>query len=136
MSIAVDFATVHKLFLAITGDDVLLKFEKAKTALIDSLKRVEDIVPSSIGSQIVEVVGELDNTRFLLDPSEKEVGNQIIALLQQGKKFHSYNDNTELKTFHRAATRLSISSSRVALAEQRALKKLIDRARAEEDKGK
>ncbi|CAD5316551.1 unnamed protein product [Arabidopsis thaliana] len=125
-----------KLYLAITGDAVLLKFEKAKIALIDGLKRVEDIVPSSIGSQILEIVGELENTRFMLDPSEKEVGDQIIALLQQGKKFDNCNDNTELEIFHRAATRLSITSSRVALAERRALKKLIDRARAEEDKRK
>ncbi|XP_010511698.1 PREDICTED: U-box domain-containing protein 7 [Camelina sativa] len=125
-----------KLYLAITGDAVLLKFEKAKIALIDGLKRVEDIVPSSIGSQILEIVGELENTRFMLDPSEKEVGDQIIALLQQGKKFDNCNDNTELETFHRAATRLSITSSRVALAERRALKKLVDRARAEEDKRK
>jgi hypothetical protein len=42
-----------KLYLAITGDAVLLKFEKAKIALIDGLKRVEDIVPSSIGSQVI-----------------------------------------------------------------------------------
>lgn len=40
---------------AITGDSVLLKFEKARSALVDSLKRVEDIVPQSIGSQVVEV---------------------------------------------------------------------------------
>ncbi|CAF1902848.1 hypothetical protein HID58_046792 [Brassica napus] len=125
-----------KLYLAITGDAVLLKFEKAKVSLINSLKRVEDIVPSSIGSQILEIVGELENTRFLLDPSEKEVGDQIIALLQQGKKSDNCNDNTELEIFHKAATRLSITSSRVALAERRALKKLIDRARAEEDKRK
>lgn len=38
---------------AITGDAVLLKFEKTKSALIDSLRRVEDIVPSSIGSQVM-----------------------------------------------------------------------------------
>ncbi|VVA94381.1 unnamed protein product [Arabis nemorensis] len=125
-----------KLYLAITGDAVLLKFEKAKIALIDGLKRVEDIVPSSIGSQILEIVSELEKTRFELDPSEKEVGDQIIALLQQGKKFDNCNDNTELEIFHQAATRLNITSSRVALAERRALKKLIDRARAEEDKRK
>ena len=40
---------------AITGDAVLLKFEKAKSALIDSLRRVEDIVPSSIGSQVMYI---------------------------------------------------------------------------------
>ncbi|CDY15729.1 BnaA07g09000D [Brassica napus] len=125
-----------KLYLAITGDAVLLKFEKAKSALIDSLRRVEDIVPSSIGSQILDIIGELEHTKFLLDPSEKEVGDRIIALLQQGKKFDNATDNSELEIFHQAATRLSITSSRSALAERRALKKLIDRARAEEDKRK
>jgi hypothetical protein len=125
-----------KLYLAITGDAVLLKFEKAKSALIDSLRRVEDIVPSSIGSQILDIVGELEHTKFLLDPSEKEVGDRIIALLQQGKKFDNGSDSTELEIFHQAATRLSITSSRSALAERRALKKVIDRARVEEDKRK
>ncbi|EFH69715.1 hypothetical protein ARALYDRAFT_472912 [Arabidopsis lyrata subsp. lyrata] len=109
---------------------------KAKSALIDNLRRVEDIVPSSIGSQILDIVGELEHTKFLLDPSEKEVGDSIIALLQQGKKFDNGNDSTELEIFHQAATRLSITSSRSALAERRALKKLIDRARVEEDKRK
>lgn len=84
----------------------------------------------------MEVVGELEHTKFLLDPSEKEVGDRIIALLQQGKKFDNATDNSELEIFHQAATRLSITSSRSALAERRALKKLIDRARAEEDKRK
>ncbi|KAJ4879813.1 U-box domain-containing protein 6 [Raphanus sativus] len=125
-----------KLYLAITGDAVLLKFEKTKSALIDSLRRVEDIVPSSIGSQILDIVGELEHTKFLLDPSEKEVGDRIIALLQQGKKFDNCTDTAELETFHQAATRLGITSSRSALAERRALKKLIDKARAEEDKRK
>jgi hypothetical protein len=37
---------------AVTGDSVLLKFEKAKCALEDSLRRVEDIVPQSIGCQV------------------------------------------------------------------------------------
>lgn len=38
---------------AITGDSVLLKFEKAKCALVDSLKLVEDIVSQSIGYQVI-----------------------------------------------------------------------------------
>ncbi|XP_048430637.1 U-box domain-containing protein 6-like isoform X2 [Pyrus x bretschneideri] len=40
-----------KLYLAITGDSVPSKFEKARCALMDSLRRVEDIVPQSIGCQ-------------------------------------------------------------------------------------
>jgi len=38
---------------AITADSVLLKFEKAKSALEDSLRRVEEIVPLSIGCQVI-----------------------------------------------------------------------------------
>jgi len=38
---------------AITGDSVLLKFERAKCALADSLKLVEDIVSQSIGYQVI-----------------------------------------------------------------------------------
>ncbi|KAJ1401976.1 Zinc finger, RING/FYVE/PHD-type [Sesbania bispinosa] len=125
-----------KLYLAVTGDSVLLKFEKAKCALEDSLRRVEDIVPQSIGCQVQEIVNEFESVEFALDPSEKQVGDDLIALLQQGRKFNDSSDSNELESFHQAATRLGITSSRAALAERRALKKLIDRARAEEDKRK
>ncbi|PPD99175.1 hypothetical protein GOBAR_DD03790 [Gossypium barbadense] len=129
-------STCSKLYLAITGDSVLLKFEKAKCALIDSLRRVEDIVPQSIGCQILEIVSELEGTVFSLDLLEKQVGDEMITLLQHGRKFDDCNDNNELESFHQAATRLGITSSRAALTERRALKKLIERARAEEDKRK
>lgn len=86
--------------------------------------------------QIQEIVSELEGTVFSLDPSEKQVGDEIIALLQQGRKFDNCSDSNELESFHQAATKLGITSSRAALTERRALKKLIERARAEEDKRK
>ena len=43
--------TIH-IMQAITGDSVVLKFDKARCALQDSLKRVEDIVPQAIGCQV------------------------------------------------------------------------------------
>ncbi|GAV85830.1 U-box domain-containing protein/KAP domain-containing protein [Cephalotus follicularis] len=125
-----------KLYLAITGDSVLSKFEKARFALIDSLRRVEDIVPQSIGCQVLEIVSELEGIVFSPDSLEKQVGDDIIALLQQGRKFSNSNDSNELNAFHQAAIRLGITSSRASLRERRALKKLIERARAEEDKRK
>ncbi|KAK9934404.1 hypothetical protein M0R45_021550 [Rubus argutus] len=125
-----------KLYLAITGDSVLSKFEKARNALMDSLRRVEDIVAQSIGCQIEEVLSELECTVFSLDPLEKQVGDDIVALLQQGRKFDNCNDINELESFHQAAIKLGITSSTAALRERRALKKLIQRARAEEDKRK
>ncbi|KAG8503611.1 hypothetical protein CXB51_001789 [Gossypium anomalum] len=129
-------STCSKLYLAITGDSVLLKFQRAKCALIDSLKRIEDMVPQSIGCQILEIVNELEGTVFSLDLFEKQVGDDIITLLQNGRKFEECNDTNELESFHQAASRLGISSSRSALTERRALKKVIERARMEEDKRK
>ncbi|KAE8719333.1 U-box domain-containing protein 7 [Hibiscus syriacus] len=129
-------STCSKLYLAITGDSVLLKFVKAKSALIDSLRRVKDIVPQSIGCQISEIIKELEETVFSLDPYEKQVGDEIIALLQNGRKFEECNDSIELESFHQAACKLGITSSRAALAERKALKKVIERSRLEEDQRK
>ncbi|XP_022776302.1 U-box domain-containing protein 6-like isoform X2 [Durio zibethinus] len=85
---------------------------------------------------ILEIVSELEGTVFSLDPSEKQVGDEIVTLLQHGRKFDDCNDNNELESFHQAAIILGITSSRAALTERRALKKLIERACAEEDKRK
>ncbi|KAF8408405.1 hypothetical protein HHK36_007556 [Tetracentron sinense] len=126
-----------KLYLAITGDSILIKFEKARSTLEDGLRRVEDIVPQAIGYQISEILSELEGTVFSLDPLEKKVGDEVIALLQQERKFSiNCNDNNELESFHQAASRLGITSSKAALTERRALKKLIEKARIEEDKRK
>lgn len=43
-------------YQAITGDSVVQKFEKARSALEDSLIRVEDIVPQSIGAQVLDSI--------------------------------------------------------------------------------
>ncbi|CAN0896156.1 U-box domain-containing protein 45 [Linum grandiflorum] len=125
-----------KLYLAITADSVLLKFERARSSLVDGLRRVEDIVPQSIGCQIVEIINELEGITFSVDPLEKQIGDDIISLLQQGRKFDNCSDSNELESFHQAATKLGITSSRAALTERRCLKKLIERARVEEDKRK
>ncbi|KAL5583042.1 hypothetical protein UlMin_015484 [Ulmus minor] len=130
------FSGCSKLYLAITGDNVLTKFEKARCALQDGLRCVDDIVPQSIGSQILEIVSVLEVAVFALDPLEKQVGDDIIALPQQGRKFDNCNDSNELESFHQATTKLGITSSRAVLVERRALRKLIERARAEEDKRK
>jgi len=53
---------------AITGDFVLLKFEKAKCALEDSLRRVEDIVPQSIGCQVILLSSMADAVYFFFSP--------------------------------------------------------------------
>ncbi|CAI9771260.1 unnamed protein product [Fraxinus pennsylvanica] len=122
---------------AITGDSVVLKFEKARCDLQDCLRRVEDVVPQSIYYQIADFLNELEGIEFSFDPMEKQIGHDIIVLLQKGRNFNgNCNDNNELESFHQAASKLGITSSRAALRERKALKKLIERARADEDKRK
>lgn len=72
-----------------------------------------------------------------LDQIEKKVGDDVIVLLQKERNFSSNsNDGLELEIFHQAALKLGITSSRAALTERRALKRLVERARAKEDKPK
>lgn len=59
-------------------------------------------------------MNEFECVEFALDPSEKQVGDDLIALLQQGRKFNDSNESNELESFHQAATRLGITSSRAA----------------------
>ncbi|URE31405.1 U-box domain-containing protein [Musa troglodytarum] len=126
-----------KLYLAITGDSIVTKFEKAKCVLQESLRHVEEIVPEPIRCQIIAIVGGLEETVFELDQSEKQAGEKVISLLQKEGRFkNNLNDSEELELFHQAASRLGIASSRAALMERRALKKLIERARAQDDKRK
>ncbi|KAL5562892.1 hypothetical protein UlMin_032639 [Ulmus minor] len=96
-----------KLYLAITGDYVLTKFEKARCAPQDGLRCINDI--------ILEIVSVLKFNIFALDPLEKQVGDDIIALLQQGRKFDNCNDSNELESFHQAAIKLGITSSRESI---------------------
>ncbi|XP_073000428.1 U-box domain-containing protein 45-like [Typha latifolia] len=130
-------ADCSKLYLAITSESILMKFDKARCTLMESLRRVEGIVSEDIGCQVMDIAAELEEIILILDQSEKEAGDEIINLLQRSRQSDSTsNDSEELEVFHQAASRLGISSSRAALTERRALKKLIERARAEEDKRK
>uniref|UniRef100_A0A804UHR6 RING-type E3 ubiquitin transferase n=1 Tax=Zea mays TaxID=4577 RepID=A0A804UHR6_MAIZE len=129
-------ADCSRLYLAITSETVLLKFEKSRSQLQESLRRIESIVTEDIGCKIVEIVGELEQIVFTLDRSEKEAGDELINLLQRNNKTNGSSDNGELEVFHISALKLGITSSRAALTERRALKKLIEKARSDEDKRK
>ncbi|XP_071702273.1 U-box domain-containing protein 6-like isoform X2 [Rutidosis leptorrhynchoides] len=53
-------AECSKIYLAITGNSVVLKFEKARSVLEDGLRRVEDIVPTNykIEIRLEKTIGE------------------------------------------------------------------------------
>lgn len=129
-------ADCSKLYLAITGDALLMKFERIKDDLFQSLQRLEVLVPDSLAWQIAEIFKELEKTNFSLDPSEKEIGDSVITLLRQNKDPSGLNDISELETFHHATMRLGIVSSRAVSIEKRGLKRQLDKSRCEEDKRK
>ncbi|KAK8449048.1 hypothetical protein SEVIR_7G153600v4 [Setaria viridis] len=82
---------------------------------------------------ITEIAQELDKADFSLDQSEKQVGDEVNHLIQNESKFNGFLDENELEFFRQTAFRAGITSSTAALTERRALRKLLERAHAEED---
>ncbi|KAL6838275.1 hypothetical protein ACP4OV_031903 [Aristida adscensionis] len=122
-----------KLYLAVTSESVILKFEKARQALLDSLHQVEETIPEASCSKISEIAHQLEKAEFSLDQSEKQVGDEVNQLIQNEKKSNGFLDENELDFFRQTASRVGILSSTTALAERRALRRLLERAHADED---
>jgi len=127
-------AECSKLYLAVTGDSILAKFSRIKGSLAQNLSHLQSMVPRNLARQIAEIVEELEETTFALEPSEMEIGIDIITLLQHSSG--SWDDTSQLEVFHQVANRLGIISPKAVLTERRALKKLLDKAQAEDDKKK
>lgn len=127
-------AECSKLYLAVTGDSILAKFTRIKGSLAQNLSHLQSMVPRNLAKQIAEIVEELEEMTFALEPSEMEIGIDIIALLQHSSG--SWDDTSQLEVFHQVANRLGIISPKAVLTERRALKKLLDKAQAEVDQKK
>uniref|UniRef100_A0A804RM59 RING-type E3 ubiquitin transferase n=1 Tax=Zea mays TaxID=4577 RepID=A0A804RM59_MAIZE len=83
--------------------------------------------------QITLIAQELEKAAFVLDQSEKEVGDEVNQLIQNESKSNGFLDENELELLHQIAVRVGITSSVAALTERRALRRLLERAHAEED---
>jgi hypothetical protein len=79
------------------------------------------------------IAQELDKADFVLDQSDKQVGDEVNQLIQNEPKSNGFLDENELEFLHQIAFRIGITSSVAALTERRALRKLLERAHAEED---
>ncbi|KAJ3696881.1 hypothetical protein LUZ61_000586 [Rhynchospora tenuis] len=127
-----------KLYLAVTANSLLTKFEKERSGLVDNVKILEDLVVSELRSQLVEIRVELEAAVFSLDESEKQIGEELFKLIQNDPSIPTTSAGTaheiELELFYQAATKLGINSYKTALIERRSLKKLLEQASKEEDK--
>lgn len=77
--------------------------------------------------QISQLIDDLSAATFVLDPHEEEAGKVIRELLQKGSSASDSMENSEVKAFQLATSRLQIMSSTSMLIERRAIKKLLDR---------
>ncbi|KAK3142237.1 hypothetical protein QOZ80_4BG0344020 [Eleusine coracana subsp. coracana] len=122
-----------KLYLALTAESVLAKFEKARQGLLESLRQVEETVSEVVNSKVTEIAQELDKAVFALDPSEKQTGDEVNQLIQNENKSNGFLQDNELEFFRQIAFRVGISSSASAITERRALRRLLERAHAEDN---
>lgn len=81
------------------------------------------------------LVAELEETTCQLNATDQEAGNKIISLLQKEKESPG-SAVTELDMFNEVASELGITSNKAVLTEKKALRRLLDKVRNEEDKKK
>uniref|UniRef100_I1PMI2 RING-type E3 ubiquitin transferase n=1 Tax=Oryza glaberrima TaxID=4538 RepID=I1PMI2_ORYGL len=122
-----------KLYLAFTAENVLAKFEKARYALLESLHQLEETLPEAASSQILDIAKDLEKAVFTLDLIEKQAGVDVNQLVQNEAKSNGFLHDNELEFFRQTAFRVGVASSATALTERRALRRLLERAHAEED---
>ncbi|KAK7360032.1 hypothetical protein VNO77_02004 [Canavalia gladiata] len=120
-----------KLYLALTGESILKKCQKAKKSLEKSLVQIQNMVPVMLAAEISHLIDDLECVTFVLDPAEEEAGRVVKELIQQDPPTSDKEsaENTEIKAFQFAAARLSITSSTAILIEKRCLQKLLEHVR-------
>ncbi|KAF6136306.1 hypothetical protein GIB67_042791 [Kingdonia uniflora] len=115
-----------KLYLAITGNSILLRCERVRSALEESLYQIQDMVPLLLAAQISAIVDDLRKSKFIMDSSEEEAGSVLLALLRQSSDSMEEKEN---EVFQVAVSRLDITSPKAFLIEKRSIKKLLDKVR-------
>ncbi|CAI8599390.1 unnamed protein product [Vicia faba] len=125
-----------KLYLAVTGDTVLLRCQKATKSLEQSLIPIQSMVPVVLAVEVSRIVDDLERATFVLDSAEEEAGKVLTELLQQGTSNLVSAEDFELKALEFAAPRLNITSQKALLIEGRSIKKLLDKIGPNDQKKK
>lgn len=114
-----------KLYLALTGDVIVSRFERTRKLLQQSLRQLQNMVPVVLEFEISEVLNNIREALFFLDSHEDEAGKALRALLQQDASLINYGD-TEIEVLQFAAVRLHLTSQKDLLLERRSIRKLLD----------
>lgn len=123
-------AECSMLYLAITGESVVLRCERIRSSLKRSLSVVQNMVPQILAVQISGVLDYLKDARFVIDSIEDEAGKAMLELLGQTDS----SEELEFKAFQIAVTNLKITSPKALLIERRSIKKLLDKIHGNDPK--
>lgn len=114
-----------KLYLAISGERIILRCQRIRNSLESCLNLFQNMVEPTLAAQISQIVDYLQTVAFTLDSSEDEAGRVLLALLHQDIKASKTANLEELKAFKFAAIRLHITSPLALVIEKRSLRMLI-----------
>lgn len=116
-----------KLYLALTGDSILLRCEKSRNLFEQSLSQVQYMVPVSLAAEISLLTAELRSAVFSLDPSDEEAGKVLKELLRRYENTTDSAEEHAFKAIQVAMWNLHITSREALAIEKRSIKKLLDR---------
>ncbi|KAK4840478.1 hypothetical protein QYF36_009784 [Acer negundo] len=116
-----------RLYLALTGNAILLRCQRSINLLEQSLSKMQNMVPVMLAVEISQITDDLRAATFVLDASEEEVAKALLELLQQGSFSSDSLECREVKALQLAASRLDITSPKAILIEKRSIRRLMDK---------
>ncbi|KAB2008476.1 hypothetical protein ES319_D10G100600v1 [Gossypium barbadense] len=116
-----------KLYLAITTDSMVARFQKIKNLLEQGLCQIQSMVPVTLVAEICQIVDDLRAANFVPDKFDEEAGKVVRELLHRGAAASDSMEYAEMKALQSAASRLHITSPKAILIEKRSIKKLLEK---------
>ncbi|KAL8257059.1 hypothetical protein R6Q59_029100 [Mikania micrantha] len=116
-----------KLYLAISGEKIILRCERICYSLELCLSQLQNMVEPTLAAKVSQILDYVRNVVFTLDSSDDEAGKVLLDLLHQDIKTSKFAKVEELKAFNFAASRLHITSPLAIMIEKRSIRKLLSK---------
>ncbi|XP_078439668.1 U-box domain-containing protein 45-like [Wolffia australiana] len=111
-------------YLAMTAEAVILRCERRRNALHESLSRLLGMLPDYLADKVAEILLRLGSAKFSINPAVEGAGRGIFSIIKQ-----TTPEEAEFKAFCDAAQKLDVMSPRARLVEKRSIKKLLNQLR-------
>ncbi|XP_021714533.1 U-box domain-containing protein 5-like [Chenopodium quinoa] len=120
-----------KLYLAMTGETVKSRFEKAKNRMEQNLSQLQNMVPVALKQEMSDILVGLRGIKFSLDSCEELAGKALRAILQQDPSLVNSAGNSEIELLQFAASMLHLTTQKDLKIERRRLKNLLNDVKEE-----